>query len=269
MKVKLAIVQFSPVLGEKEKNLSKIHSYIDSVDCDILVFPELATSGYFFLNMDETHKIADPVEGPMISEIHEKAKKLGKTIIIGFPELVKSEEGDKVYNSVAVISNNKEKIEIYRKSHLFYKERFCFEQGDTGFFVIEDKILDLNIGMMICYDWRFPEASRTLALKGADLIICPSNLVTDVWHKVMPARAIENKVYFAVSNRCGSEEREGENLLFKGESAIYAYNGNELAKAGIDDEIVIIAEIEPEKTRDKSFNDFNDVFKDRRPDLYY
>ena len=107
-----------------------------------------------------------------------------------------------------------------------------------------------------------------LTLLGADLIVCPSNLVTDAWQLVMPARAIENKVYLAVANRAGTENRSGEELLFKGSSAIYGYNGQELQKAGPQGDEILEAEIFPAKTRDKSFNAINDVLKDRQPRHY-
>jgi predicted amidohydrolase len=157
---------------------------------------------------------------------------------------------------------------VYRKSHLFAREKHCFDPGDTGFFVVHVPERDLRIGMMICYDWRFPEAARTLALKGADLIVAPSNLVTHIWRAVMPARAVENKVYLAVANRCGPDVNNGEELSFNGQSAIYSYNGDVLASANATEPAVIIAEIEPERTRTKSFNEWNDIFADRRPDLY-
>ena len=84
----------------------------------------------------------------------------------------------------------------------------------------------------------------------------------------MPARAIENKVYFAVINRIGRENRNNEELFFNGDSAIYNYNGEVLDSAQIENEKVIKAEIFPEKTRNKSFNELNDIFTDRRPDYY-
>jgi predicted amidohydrolase len=85
----------------------------------------------------------------------------------------------------------------------------------------------------------------------------------------MPARALENKVYFAVSNRFGTERLGDEEVLFKGNSAIYGFNGEVLALAPADQETVLIAEIAPESTRDKSFNPVNDIFDDRRPDMYF
>jgi predicted amidohydrolase len=123
---------------------------------------------------------------------------------------------------------------------------------------------------MICYDWRFPESARVLGLKGADVIVCPSNLVTNVWHIAMPARALENKVYVAVPNRAGEEVRgaENESVKFTGRSVIYSYNGSALAQAGAEEDEILTVEIDPLATRDKSFNALNDIFRDRRPDIY-
>jgi 5-aminopentanamidase len=262
--MKIAGVQFKPVFGDKEQNISTITDKIKNIESDIIIFPELSVSGYFFLNEKEVAEIADEFSGVMIRNFQKMSTELNKILFIGFPEKFQ----DKFYNSVAILLPDNKLSRCYRKTHLFYKEKFCFSPGDTGFFNIYDKDKDINIGTMICYDWRFPEASRTLALMGADLIVCPSNLVTTIWHNVMPARAIENKLYFAVINRIGKETREGEELFFNGESAIYGYNGERLAKAGVEEDKVIYAEIDPSLTRKKSFNDFNDVFKDRRPNMY-
>ena len=121
---------------------------------------------------------------------------------------------------------------------------------------------------MICYDWRFPEAARTLALRGADVIVCPSNLVTTVSHISMPSRALENKVYLAVANRTGAETRDDEELYFNGASAIYSYNGQQMAVADAQSDDTLIVDIDPVATRKKSFNAINDIFADRRPEMY-
>jgi predicted amidohydrolase len=157
---------------------------------------------------------------------------------------------------------------VYRKTHLFYKETLGFTPGDSGFFTIYIEHLDCTIGTMICYDWRFPESARALALQGADLIVCPSNLVTHIWRMAMPVRAFENKVYLAVANRTGAEHNAGEDVSFNGQTAIYGYNGNVLSDASAEGDAIVIAEIQPEQTRDKAFNSINDIFKDRREDMY-
>ena len=260
----LATVQTAPILGNKLKNITILENYINQIDCDIIVFPELSTSGYYFLNREEVKAISEPFNGEIISYFSELSKKLNKIIVFGFAE----KDGEKLYNSAVALFPDSSLNKVYRKTHLFYREYFCFDKGDTGFFVIEDKSRDLKLGLMICYGWRFPESARTLGLLGADLIVCPSNLITNVWNISMPSRALENKVFLTCSNRYGTEERDGDKLLFKGKSAIYDYNGRIIAEAQPEGDEVLYADIEPSETRDKSFNPYNDIFKDRRTEMY-
>ncbi|AAM71520.1 MAG TPA: carbon-nitrogen hydrolase [Chlorobaculum sp.] len=262
--IRLATVQFTPRLGERQANLEAIRSLLDPVEADIVVLPELCSSGYFFTSREELAPFAESPGGVACSFFQGLADAKRAIIIAGMPETAQG----CFYNSVFVFRPGVADPLVYRKSHLFYKERFVFEPGDTGFPVIRDEQLDISIGIMLCYDWRFPEVSRVLALGGADLIACPSNLVTDAWRKVMPARAIENKLYVAVANRCGTETRGDETLLFKGCSAVYDPYGETVALADADNDRVLLAEIDPRSCRDKSFNEFNDIFADRRPELY-
>jgi predicted amidohydrolase len=262
--VKLATIQFTPELGEKEKNLSRIKALTDDLEADVIVLPELCTTGYFFLSREEVAEVAEPIDGLSGNFFQELAWQHNAIIVAGFAE----KDHDRLYNACFVAIPGKSAPLAYRKTHLFYKEQLCFDPGDTGFFVVEDAARDLRIGPMVCYDWRFPESARILTLLGADLIACPSNLITDAWRLVMPARAIENKIYLAVANRAGTESRDGEELLFKGNSTIYGYNGQEIQKAAPEGDEILTAEIFPAETRDKSFNAFNDVLKDRRPHLY-
>lgn len=263
--MRITIVQSFPKYADTANNLDSIHSIIDSVETDLLIFPELATSGYFFT---EKSQIMPHVlkwnESTELLQIQEKATKTDTIIVLGFPE----QEGDALYNSAGIFMPDATQSKVYRKTHLFYKEHLIFEQGNTGFFCVHDKKHDCKIGIMICYDWRFPEAARTLALQGADVIVCPANLVTTLSGKVFPARAIENKVYVAVANRVGEESLEGETLLFRGESALYDYLGERIAIASFDNEEILHAEINPQETRNKAFNSINDIFKDRKPEMY-
>ncbi len=262
--VNISIVQFCPKLFEKNSNISKMEQIIRGDDSDLIIFPELSISGYFFLNREEVEENSDEFNGNTIKRFQELATKLNKIIVFGFAEKFRTE----LFNSAAILFPEDKYSACYRKTHLFYKERFCFDKGNSGFFVIDYKPFDLKLGTMICYDWRFPEAARTLGMKGADLIVCPSNLVTKIWHSVMPARSVENKVYLAVSNRYGNEERNGENLQFNGTSAIWDFNGSILKAAQKEGDEILKCSINPELTRNKMFNEYNDIFKDRRPALY-
>ncbi len=266
--MRVACVQFAPVFGDLDANTKHIVEHIAHIDADVIVFPELATSGYFHVGYNEVVRIAEsvttPSSGVHIQCIVDAACTHGKVVICGFAE----RDGAQVYNAALIAGKGIAVPLVYRKTHLFYKETLGFTPGDSGFFTIYIEHLDCTIGTMICYDWRFPESARALALRGADLIVCPSNLVTHIWRMAMPVRAFENKVYLAVANRTGSEHNAGEDVSFNGQTAIYGYNGNVLADASAEADAVVIAEIHPEQTRDKSFNSINDIFADRREEMY-
>lgn len=265
MKKTVEVFQFSPFYQNLDENQNYLIRKIEDSINDILVFPELSLSGYFFISSESIDGYSIETSDHFFKKIQTLSKETNKIICFGFAE----RDDNNYYNSAAIFFPDEDLSSVYRKSHLFYKESLVFEKGNTGFFTINYPQWDINIGLMICYDWRFPEAARTLALQGADIILCPSNLVTGVWQKVMEARALENKVYMVVANRVGSETFENETLTFNGESSIISCNGNIMVKAGIDNEISIISEIDPKKTRDKSFNSINNIFNDRREEIYF
>jgi predicted amidohydrolase len=261
---RVAVVQFCPAFGRKAENLRRMERLLGGAAADLYVFPELCTTGYFFTSRREAAQVAEPAEGPTWEVLRRLCTATEAVIVAGFAE----GEGDRLFNSCLVALPGRAAPVVYRKTHLFYREKQCFDPGDTGFFSVHDTARDLRIGPMICYDWRFPEAARALTLAGADLIVCPANLVTEAWRPVMPARAIENKVFIALANRTGLESRDGEDLRFKGGSAVYGWDGRPLVQAGASEETVLVAEIDPPATRDKSFNALNDVLRDRRPEHY-
>ena len=122
---------------------------------------------------------------------------------------------------------------------------------------------------MICFDWRFPEITRSLALNGAEIIAHPSNLVLPHCPQAMITRCLENRVYAITANRVGNENRVPDEVLhFIGQSQVVDPDGNLLIRASDIEEEVQIVEIDPGKAREKFINSKNDIFKDRRPDLY-
>lgn len=266
--VKITIVQFTPVMGDPKYNLDHISGMLKGVMTDVIVLPELCTTGYSFISAKEAYDASESLDGESIAFFKNLADEHRALVVAGFAE----RSGDRVYNSAIITSPGGNPM-VYRKSHLFYRENVCFSRGDSGFFVVKHPLKDCNVGVMICNDWRYPEAARSLALLGADVIACPSNLVSNVWGKVMPARAFENKVFLAVANRCGTETRkldEGsvQSLTFNGHSALYNYDGEIVQQADKTEDRIITLEIDPLLTRDKSFNAFNDLLGDRRPNLY-
>jgi predicted amidohydrolase len=266
--VNISLVQFTPEFGKPESNLWQISSLLQGAETDIIILPELCTTGYSFLNREEALAAAEGPYGQSTSFFKQLADTHNAMVIAGFAE----KSDGTAYNS-ALIALPGGVVKVYRKTHLFYREKQCFDEGNSGFFVVKHPLVDCKVGIMICNDWRYPEAARSLALLGADIIACPSNLVTDVWRIGMPARALENKVFVAVANRCGTEVRELEDggtqsLTFTGGSVLYDYNGAVVEQAGKTETRVITLKIDPPATRDKAFNQFNDLLKDRRPGLY-
>ena len=266
--IKISLVQFDPQFLELKSNFSKMETLVKGLETDILVFPELASSGYSFIQKEEALRFAKESQEETLDFFKGLAKKTHALVIAGFPEYANNH----VFNSALIAFPNQE-IRIYRKTHLFFKEKECFDAGDTGFFVVHLPEKDCRIGTMVCNDWRYPESARSLALLGADIIVCPSNLVSEVWKIGMAARALENKVYVAVANRYGDENRilkdgSQQNLRFNGNSILYDFNGKPLLEANSTGDQIIHFEIDPILTRNKFFNPYNDLLKDRRPDLY-
>jgi predicted amidohydrolase len=266
--IKLCIVQFTPKWGDKNYNLERIAGILKTIRADIIVLPELCTTGYSFLSKEEAFTVAEDTNGESAGLFRTLAVRLNSMIIAGFAE----KDGNDAYNS-ALIASPDGALKVYRKTHLFYKEMLCFEPGNSGFFVVDHPCVDCKVGVMVCNDWRYPEAARTLALMGVDVIACPSNLVSALWGVGMPARALENKVYLAVANRCGTEKRlladgSEQTLTFNGGSVVYDFNGAALVQAGKEADGIFTMEIDPALTRDKSFNAYNNLFNDRRPDMY-
>lgn len=260
--MKIATVQNSPIFGEKEKNINDLLKMMDSTEAELYILPEMSYSGYQLVSKEEAAALADKAGSDNIMRFAEWSKAHGSAVILGFPEAA---EDGKIYNSSVFITPEGDK-HIYRKSHLFYKEKIFYAPGNTGFFVREWH--GVKIGQAICFDWYFSESFRTLALLGADLIAHCTNIVMPYFQRAAFARAIENKVYIATSNRIGTEERDGEKLVYTGESVIVDPLGNYLVDAPSDKTGVFTAEIDTKLSRNKKLNDFNDVIGDRRTIFY-
>jgi len=258
--MKVGYVQFAPVLGDVHANISKIDHLIEPCgEADILVLPELCNSGYNFSSYDEAWACSESVgKSVFVDYLASMAVKKGCYIVSGFNE----RSGDALFNS-AVLIGPKGFIGTYRKLHLFFKEKKIFAPGDQGLPVFD--IAGCRMGMLICFDWLFPEVWRILALKGADLICHPSNLILPNWaQQAIPVHALVNRVYIVLANRIGAEGK----LSFTGLSMIADPRGEILCEASGTDEEVGIAEVDPQKARDKMITPLNHVFEDRRPDVY-
>ena len=156
---------------------------------------------------------------------------------------------------------------MYRKAHLFYEETIVFSPGDTGFQVWDIGVA--KVGLLICFDWIYPEAARTLTLLGAEILCHPSNLVLPHCPDAMVTRCLENRVFSITANRIGFDQRgDKERLTFIGNSEIVSPRGRILYRASGDREDLAIIDIDPAEARNKALNHYNDLVRDRRPDLY-
>ncbi len=261
--MKLALYQFAPEFGEWEKNAAKVRSAVSGVDCDLLVLPELAFTGYQFVSSEEVSNFAEPIpDGATCRALIELAREAGCHIVCGLPERA----GGRFYNS-AVLVGPEGFVGRYRKAHLFCDEKLWFAPGDTGFNVF--KAGGARVGIIICFDWLFPEATRILALKGAQIVLQPANLVLPWCQKIALARAWENRIFFVTANRTGVEERGGlEALRFTGQSQVAAPDGEVLFRLGEDEEALKVADIDPARADAKEVTRRNDILGDRRPELY-
>jgi predicted amidohydrolase len=271
--ITLAIAQTRPVYLDPAANHAAALDLIRSVEADVYLLPELYLSGYAFSSNDEVREVALSPDNPYFDELEAFSAERGCAICGGYAEAGADDPGGEtaraggdVFNSAFFIGDGK-LLANYRKSHLFYREKEFFTPGDTGFIVVEYR--GVQFGIMVCFDWIFPESARTLALAGAQVILHPANLVLPWCQRAMFARAVENRVFIATANRVGRETNaQGDDLTFTGQSQAVTPEG-EYVLEFTDREVGIrTVRIVPGEADQKLLNQFNDVLADRRPDMY-
>lgn len=265
--MRVCALQHHPVYLDVSGNLDTVEAMLSSVEADLIVLPELFATGYFFHSARDVALCAEAVpQGQTTQRLIEWAGSKNAILVAGVAEL----EGDRVYNSAVVVDRNG-LVGRYRKLHLYYEERLHFLPGDRGLPVFELECLGgakFGLGVMICFDWYYPEVARSLALAGADVIAHPSNLVRPDCPRAMPIRALENHVFTVTANRIGTESRGSDELRFIGQSLICSPDGDVLAKLRPDETGAASAEIDPSSASDRRVTPHNDLFADRRPDAY-
>lgn len=259
----IAIVQTHPTFCDLSGNHAAALDLIARNPADVYVIPELYLSGYTFSTDDEVRSCALTVDNSFFDEIATLTKERGIAVCGGYAELG---ESGAIYNSAFVIGDG-ELLCNYRKTHLFYRETQFFVPGDTGFSVFEYR--GTRYGVMVCFDWIFPEAARTLALAGAHVILHPANLVLPYCQQAMYARAVENRVFIATANRVGRETNTlGDDLTFTGRSQLVTPKGEYVLQFDETETGVRTVEIDPAQAADKQLNEFNTILADRRPEYY-
>jgi predicted amidohydrolase len=260
--MRIGFFQFAPRFGQVDHNLEALAAAVSGVQADLVVAPELALSGYLFTRKREVEQMAEEVPGPATDRLTRASAEANCHVVVGLAE----RSGDRLYNS-AVLIGPRGVIGVYRKVHLFYEEKLYFSPGDRGFPLFD--IRGVKVGLLVCFDHFFPEAARTLALQGAQIICHPSNLVLPEYGQLTTrVRSIENRVFWILANRYGTERRDGKTLTYSGCSQITADNGEILARAQAEGDSLTVVQVDPQRALDKHLTDRNDLFSDRRTELY-
>ncbi|MHB8566325.1 MAG: nitrilase-related carbon-nitrogen hydrolase [Nitrososphaerales archaeon] len=265
-KIRGAFVQTKPIFGENELNSENAINLASKVKSDIYVFPELGNTGYAFRSKEESLTLSESIKSGKSIEIFRSFSQKNKCVVVAG---IAEREKDKVYNSSVVIERG-EVLGTYRKMHLFYRERFWFSPSDDGFKIFELKSLGCTIGVLICFDWIFPEAWRELALRGADIVCHPSNLVIPGKAQIgTMVRAIENRIFVITANRVGSENRGSKDKFkYTGRSQIISPLMEKLASANGTEAVARSAILHLSKARNKNVTSLNNIIEDRRVEFY-
>jgi len=254
---RIGLLQNNPRFLKVRENIAEALSLMEKSRADLWVLPEFFASGYNFKTRKEVLSVAENIPHGVTCEILGKwAQKNRCAVVAGLPE----KSGARLYNSAVLIDKNS--IHIYRKTHLFGNEKKFFSPGNTGFWT--HPVKGIKIGVMICFDWFFPESCRTLALQGAQIIAHSANLVLPWGPEGMKIRSLENHVFTATANRVGSER----GLRYIGSSQAVGPRGEVLSRLSGDRAEACVISIDPKKSSDKKINKYNDLFKDRRPKFY-
>ncbi|HEY7738971.1 MAG TPA: carbon-nitrogen hydrolase family protein [Candidatus Limnocylindria bacterium] len=269
MTIRVAACQIDPHLGEVDRNLEHIEQVVADAagkGAQLVLLPEAATTGYVFESLDEALTVAQRSSAVAEDRLAEMAARHGVALIVGTLEA----EAREVFNTALIYAEDGRRYR-YRKMHLPYLgvDRFATPGPDPA------QVYDLagmRVGVLICYDLRFPEAARMCGLDGADLIALPTNWPVGVnFHPAIfaPARAAENHVYLLACDRVGEER----GTTFIGRSILLDTNGKELVTASDTEEEIIVGEVDWELARQTHHRRIPgehewDTIADRRPGLY-
>jgi predicted amidohydrolase len=268
--VLVACCQIAPRVGELDANRALATRAVEAAaarGADVVVLPELCSSGYVFRDASEARSLAEPADGPTTSGWVELCRRHGIVVVGGFCEV----DGDGVLRNSAALVDASGVRAVYRKAHLWDRESEVFGAGDDPPPVVETEFG--RIAVMVCYDLEFPEWVRLPALAGAQLLAGPAN-----WPDVpvapdqhpgevvrVQANACVNRMFVAVCDRHGPER----GVEWIGGSVIADPDGVRLAGPPPDrGEALLLAECDLSSADDKRVSPNNDVLGDRRPELY-
>jgi predicted amidohydrolase len=265
---RIAVQQLAPVIGDLDANAELSIAALReaaAAGADVVVLPELVTSGYLFDSAEECAAAAIPADDAVLRAWAEVAEAAGMVVVGGFCEA--GDDGN-TYNSAVVIDETGAERAVYRKLHLWDGEKRLFTPGAQAPPVVETRVG--NVAVVICYDLEVPELTRGVALRGADLLAVPTNwpLVPRPDGERPPEAVIAmatariNRMAIACADRLGTER----GLEWTGGSSIVGIDGwvaAEQPAIGL-----ALADVDLTTASDKQLADLAHAFDDRRPDLY-
>ena len=261
----IALAQIECKKADKKANIQKMENYAKKAkkeNAALIIFPELSLTGYTI--RDRIYELAEPIPGPAVDSVEKIARKESIYIVFGMPEL--SEKAQAVIYNTSVLIGPKGYIGKYRKMHLpthsVFEEKRYFRQG----YELETFETELGrIGIMICYDVFFPEVSRMLRLKGAQLNICISAspaVRRHFFETLTAARAIENTTFLAYVNLVGIEN----GLQFWGGSRLITPSGKVSVQAQYNKEDMVLGTVDYSEV--KPVEAFVPTLRDLRPEIF-
>jgi len=260
--IRVGFYQFRPRFGDPAANARRIVAALREAEADLVVLPELPFTGYYFANRAELKRLAEvPERSAALAALVDLCRERRLHVVTGFAERA----GDRCFNS-SLLLGPRGIVGRYRKLHLFNLEKRWFDPGDLPLGTW--RVRGVRVGMMVCFDWAFPETARTLTLAGAELLCHPSCLVLDLCQRVMLARCVENGVFAVTANRYGEDRRPQGSLRFTGRSQIVDPRGRILAAAPSQRTRLAVVQIDPAEARVKRLTSRNHLLRDRRPDFY-
>lgn len=275
--VKVAAVQMS-CSDDREENIAKAERMVRQAASDganVILLPELFELPYFCQEKNyDYYYLADKTEeNPAVKRFMQVAKETGTVIPVSFYE----KHGNAFFNTIAMIDCDGSLMGIYRKSHIpddhFYQEKFYFTPGDTGFKVWNTRYARIGVG--ICWDQWFPEAARSMALLGAELLFYPTAIGSEPtlnvdskshWQHAMQGHAAANIMPVIASNRIGTETDDESSMTFYGSSFIADQTGTIVEEADRETESVLVHEFDLDAIAQMR-REWG-VFRDRRPEMY-
>ena len=272
--VRVAAAQYEPRVGDVEHNRDEAVAWTRRAaqqGAQLVVLPELASSGYVFNDDAEAARTAESADdGPVVSALREVCVELGCHVVVGLNE----RDGERRHNSAVLIGRDGT-LAAYRKLHLYYNEQSWFVPGEA-LPLVETPIG--RIGFVICFDLWFPEAARALALAGAEIIAVPTNWVASfkktVWDDrgycqgdyIAMATAAQNGVVMVCADRIGTER----GTTFLGASIIVGADGWPMAgPASKDQAELLVADVDLDDVETaRCRTPRNHLLNDRRPRAY-